>query len=115
VSVDFAELNRLNDLWRRKAKDVDKIDGDVEDVANEIAAEARSTAAGYPKGTGETARSIDVERRGDASYSVVASSRAAFYLEVGSPNTGAPRPFITGPAERALGELVERVGKRVSD
>jgi hypothetical protein len=36
---------------------------------------------------------------------VFAEVREAAFLEYGSPNTGAPRAWLTGPARKAIDEL----------
>ena len=66
-------------------------------TAEEVAAQARATAAGYPKGTGALAADVNVENRGTESL-VFTGQREGYFLEVGSPNTGAPRPWLSGPA-----------------
>lgn len=111
--VDFSDLHRLEAQWRDEAKRLpDDAEDDVDEVVQEVASEARATAAGYPKGTGALAAAVRIVRVGAAAYTVGAAVREAFYLEVGSPNTGGPRPWLTGPAQRALDELVGKIGKR---
>jgi len=116
VSVDYSQINRLREKFAHQAEAMPKIaEDEVDDIGEEVASEARGIAAGYPKGTGALAAAVRVIRVGSAVVSVGAAVREAFYLEVGSPNTGAPRPWLTGPATRALEELLERMSKKAVD
>ena len=116
MSVDYSQINRLRDKFARQAKAFPKVTAtEVSAAGDETAAEAKGIAGGYPKGTGALAAAVQVTRAGGGVVSVGAAVREAWYLEVGSPNTGAPRPWLTGPAVRALDELLDRMSKRAVD
>jgi len=109
--LDTSDLDRLRYLLDRAGDRIDnKAADEVRDVTSRIAAEARSTAAGYPHGTGALAAAVDYEVSGLESR-VFANVREAFYLEYGSPNTGAPRPWLTEPTERGMRDLEDKLGK----
>ena len=74
--------------------------------AQRVASEARSTAAGYPKGTGALAADVNVSVSGNEAH-IFTGQREGYFLEVGSPNTGAPRPWLSGPAEVSAADLGE--------
>jgi hypothetical protein len=61
--------------------------------------------------TGELSRSVQIERLTDGAYRVGAGVRQAFFLEYGSPNTGAPRPWLSAPAMTAQQRVLSEVSK----
>ncbi len=108
VSMDTSELDRLvADLERAAARPTKDRGRVLLETANKIADDARS---GAPVDSGELRSSIYVQ--GSALTKVVGSDvRQAWFLEAGSPSTGAPRPWLTGPAERNIDLLLEKLGK----
>ena len=76
---------------------------------NLTAAAGRQTAAGYPKATGELASEVSTDMGPGLTGRVYANVRQAWFLEVGSPNTGAPRPWLSEPAERSQERLYAHI------
>lgn len=110
ATVDVSEIQRLAALFDKAAS---KIPNDarheLENAARQVQTEAISNAAGMAW-TGALAESVELTM-GDDSARIEANVREAFFLEYGSPNTGAPRPWLSGPAERGAAELEDRLGK----
>lgn len=109
IQVDMSDLKLLErllaDAERSIAVDAVRI---VNRVANQVEREAKQTAASY-NGTGELSRSVRQLGRSDPSGATVAIGapvRQAFFLEFGSPNTGAPRPWLSGPAARGQQDIL---------
>jgi len=109
IQVDMSDLELLErllaDAERAIAVDAVRI---VQRAANRVERESKQTASSY-NGTGELSRSIKQLGRSDpsgATVAVGAQVRQAFFLEYGSPNTGAPRPWLSGPAERAQEDIL---------
>src|SRR4051812_840916 len=65
---------------------------------------ARANAAGYTKGTGALLDAIQSEGS-PVHRRVFAEVREAAILEYGSPNTGAPRAWLTDPARKSVDVL----------
>jgi hypothetical protein len=77
------------------------------EAASAVATAARSTASSYRKGTGRLARSIE-EEADEKGARIWADPREGFFLEYGSPNTGGPRRWLSGPAEEVAGKMGEK-------
>lgn len=105
---DLADLARM--LERAAARPHAERAAVLDRVAREVQAEATAIAATYTKGTGRLVESIELSGT-PVSRRIFADVREAFFLEFGSPNTGAPRPWLTGPAERGAKELFDELGK----
>lgn len=110
VTFDTSELDNLNGLLGEAITRVDKERASaLSHHAELVASTARATVRGYTKGTGVLAEDISVT--GTPLTRVVGSPlREAFFLEFGSPNTGAPRPWLTGPARVEMTELLKELG-----
>lgn len=111
ISLDTSGLDDLNALLqaaiektpRERAKALDA-------TARTVAARASATAGSYTKGTGDLANSVTVSGS-DLTKLVGADLREAWFLEVGSPSTGAPRPWLTGPAMDEVAKLLTKLGE----
>lgn len=111
ISIDTSDLDRLVGLLEAAADRVDNKASDaLRDITGRIASEARATAGGYPHGTGALAAAVEYTTTGLESR-VFADVREAFYLEYGSHNTGAPRPWLSEPTERGARDLADKLGK----
>jgi hypothetical protein len=110
ISFDTSELDGLNEMLSAAAGRVAKERAvALERTATAIRTEAVQTARGYPHATGALAESIDVT--GTPLTKIVGSPlREAFFLEYGSPNTGGPRPWLTGPARVGMTKLLVELG-----
>lgn len=110
-TLNTSDLGRLTRMLDRAADQVDnRAEDAVREVTGRIADEARSTAASYPKGTGALAADINEDTSG-LEARVFTNQREGFYLEYGSPNTGAPRPWLTEPTERGARDLEDKLGE----
>lgn len=109
VTFDTSELDHLNDLLGAAVARVDKERATaLSHHADRVASTAAATARGYTKGTGALASDISVT--GTPLTKIVGSSlREAAFLEFGSPNTGPPRPWLTGPARIEMTELLKEL------
>lgn len=111
ATIDVSDIVYLASLLERAADLApEEAENLLDQVVPRVAAEARATAASYPHATGETAGSIGYDTFGDTRR-VWAASRAAWFLEYGSPNTGAPRAFLSGPAEEASRYILEHMAE----
>lgn len=111
LHADFTDIRRLENEIARAANGALSGAADALDrIVPRVAEEARANAASFPHGTGELARSVEYDTSG-LTRRVHAPVRQAFFLEYGSPNTGAPRPWLTGPAESGQNELVRLIGE----
>lgn len=110
ITFDTSELDNLNALLGAAAARVDKERASaLSHHAEQVASTGRATVRGYTKGTGALADDISVT--GTPLTKVVGSDlREAFFLEFGSPNTGAPRPWLTAPARFEMTELLKELG-----
>jgi hypothetical protein len=112
--VDTTELTRLARELADNADEFDKSIGPVLDrIANGVMTDAVSNANSY-NGTGELAAATKMTRTGNKqmhSRKIGAEVDQALWLEVGSPTTGGPRPWLTGPAAKGhylLGLEIEK-------
>jgi hypothetical protein len=104
---DLKLLERLLDEAQRAVHvDAARI---VQRVGRQVEREAKQTASSY-QGTGELASSLRqftyLADPTGATLRVGAAVRQAFFLEYGSPTTGAPRPWLSGPAERGQEDIL---------
>ena len=112
VGMDMKEIDRLADRLQKAAvRAIPTIEAALTVGALETATQARANAASYG-GTGELSQSVEVEES-PLIRRVLAEPRQGAFLEYGTPNTGAPRPWLSGPAETAqrkfFAELADRV------
>jgi Bacteriophage HK97-gp10, putative tail-component len=114
ISVDVSELNELIAMLERAAERPRKERaGVLRKIGAQVASEARSNASSWftKASTGRLAEGVTVEGRGVSRVAISSPYREGFFLEYGSPNTGAPRPWLTQPAERGVESLLEELGK----
>lgn len=111
VQYDSSELDNLNVLLAAAAARVDRVRArGLATAAQNVRAAGEATARAYPKGTGALADNVTVS--GTALTQVVGSDlREASFLEFGSPNTGAPRPWLTAPAHAEMTQLLKDLGE----
>lgn len=111
ITFDASELDDLNAMLTRAAAKVDTTRSrGLERTARSVRDQAAATARSYPHATGALADSVEVS--GTPLTKVVGSTlREAFFLEFGSPTTGGPRPWLTGPARTEITRLLEELGK----
>lgn len=111
ITFDTSELDDLNAMLTRAAAKVDKTRAaGLMRTAESVKAQAAATARSYPHATGALADSLMIG--GTPLTRIVGSTlREAFFLEFGSPTTGGPRPFLTGPARKEITRLLEELGK----
>lgn len=110
IGFDTSEIDNLQKLLSNAVARVPKerVTG-LDRAAEAVRSQAIEAARGYTKGTGALAD--DIEVRGTPLTKRVGSDlREAFFLEFGSPNTGAPRPFLTGPARIEITKLLVELG-----
>jgi len=111
VTIDTSELDKLNAMLQRAADRTAKERKRALDKAEQTTlTEARATAGSYPNGTGALAASLESGGT-DLTRTVGSAVREAWFLEVGTPKTGAPRPWLTGPAEAAVGDMLTELAK----
>lgn len=109
VSADFSQLRqleRLLDEARRKASTIPNTI--LAPAARRVFTESVANAQGMAD-TGELASSVRLEQtltESGPGYRIGADVRQAFFLEYGSPNTGAPRPWLSAPAQRAVTDVL---------
>jgi hypothetical protein len=111
IEFDTSELDDLSNMLGRTAEKLVKARAlGLARTAESVREQAAATAASYPHATGALAGSLRVS--GTQFTKVVGSDRReALFLEFGSPTTGGPRPFLTGPARTEIGRLAEELGK----
>lgn len=111
VGIDVSELGDLAGMLSRAATRTHaERAAALDKVAHQVQSEATAIASTYTKGTGALASSIEVGGT-PVSRRIFADLREAYFLEFGSPNTGPPRPWLTGPAEKGARELFDELGK----
>lgn len=78
-------------------------------AAEQVKAEAKAIVATYDTdSTGELESVIDIDGT-PASRRIFAEVRQGFFLEYGTPTTGGPRPWLTGPARTAANDLLNEL------
>lgn len=111
VFADFTALDDLNSFLEqaitRTAKERTKA---LDETSEEVRSEAAAIAASYPNGTGALAENVTVSGT-DLTKRVGSDEREGWFLEFGSPNTGGPRPWLTGPADRGAAKMLTRLSK----
>ena len=112
ITVDDSEIKALTRMLRKAGEGcADDADDALDRVVKDVYAEARTNAAGFrTASTGELLGALDYDRSG-FTRRVYADVRQAFFLEYGSPTTGAPRPWLSGPAERGSARLAVELAK----
>lgn len=110
VTFDTSELDDLTTMLVVAAARVDKVRSmGLARTAESVRSQAEATVRGYPHATGALADDLHVS--GTPLTKVVGSTlRESFFLEFGSPTTGGPRPFLTGPARTEITKLLKELG-----
>lgn len=112
ITFDTTEIDGLADLLAtaRERPHKERAD-DLTQTADSIATKSRAIVATYQKdSTGLLGESIQVEGT-PVHKRIFADVREAFFLETGSPNTGGPRDWLTGPAQEGIDEMFERLSR----
>lgn len=112
ISVDTSDLDNLVGLLEAAIERTPKERAAaLLRAGNATEAGARANVATYTKAsTGELASTI--EHTGTPlSRQVGSTVKQAALLEYGTPTTGAPRPWLTGPADAALDEMLNDLAK----
>lgn len=111
ATIDTSELDVLAGLLAHAA---DEAEGETSQLLDKEVPktfeEARSTVAGYPKATGATAASMGHDTEGHTRR-IWAGTKQGALLEYGTPTTGPPRPWLTGPAQRASRRILEEMAE----
>ncbi len=112
LDFDLSQIKDLEAMLDRAAKRPPKERARALDIrANNVAEKARATVATYDrKSTGELGSTIDVTGT-DLTKEIGSPAKQGWYLETGTPNTGAARPWLSGPAEEEQRGLLDDVGK----
>lgn len=115
LTVDTSEIDALAALLAGAAP---RMETDTTRVMDQVASSVVAAAkASVPVASGELRDSVQVERQGGKGYRVRyihAEPRQGYFLEYGSPTTGAPRPWLSGPAQRGAMVLHDEL-MRVAD
>lgn len=110
VEIDTAEIRLLQAILDEKAN-VGRLnrerDQAIEQVAQSVAAEVRSTAA-YR--TGALRGSIRAEHGRDGEWRVLSPLKQALFQEIGTSNHP-PQPAFLPAGERGIGELQRLIGE----
>jgi len=107
ITVDTSDLDELVELLGAAIERTPKERATaLRKAGNTTEAGARANVAGYTKAsTGELAGAI-THVGTDLTRTIGADVKQAALLEYGTPTTGAPRRWLTGPAEAALDDLL---------
>lgn len=115
VSFDTSQIKKLSKLIDDTRRKTSMVAPQVlTSAANRVFVDAVANAQGMAD-TGELASSTRIQRS-DADGALLgfwigADVRQAFFLEYGSPNTGAPRPWLSSPAMRGQIEALSAIQK----
>ena len=107
---DLSELDTLIDLLEESGDEATKRSHRMVDTNTRIVESAARSNAQARADTGELAASVESEVNGFFGK-VSADPRQGWFLEYGSPNTGAPDPWMSAPAERAQDAMLETLAK----
>lgn len=112
VSIDTRDLDVLDWVLGTAAEGAPReSEAALTKAVERVHAQAVSNAAKV-RDTGALMESVDYDTEG-MTRRVWSETREAWFQESGSPTTGAPNPWLTGPARAAVPELlrdIERVG-----
>lgn len=112
ISADYSDLDDLVQLLTRATERPHRERAvALVETAVKVENEARTNAQAFHiDSTGELAAAIT--RAGTPVFQrIFANVRHAAFLEYGSPTTGPPRPWLTGPARRGADDLFERISR----
>jgi hypothetical protein len=107
VTLDTSDLERLGALLDAAARSAPVASDALLDVHGlRVLADATANAGSYTKAsTGELRGAMFYERH-QGVRRIGSNVRQAFFLEYGSPKTGAPDPWLSGPAERETEQML---------
>lgn len=112
ISFDTSDLEHLTELletarersWKERTAALKRI-------AKQVREEATENARAYRKAsTGELVANIEQDGT-PARQWIGAPVRQAFFLEYGSPNTGGPDPWLSGPARKGANQLFAEMAR----
>lgn len=108
VSIDNRDLGVLTQIINRAAVEAPReSERALTRAVEKVHALAVSNASRI-RDTGELMESIDFDTSGNTRR-VWSDTRQAWFQEVGSPTTGDPNPWLTGPARATLPDLLADV------
>ena len=111
ATIDTSELEILRMLLSTAA---DEAEGETSELLDQevrdVYEEAHSTVQSYPKATGATAASMGFDTSGHTRR-IWAGTKQGALLEHGTPTTGPPRPWLSGPAEQASRRILEEMAE----
>lgn len=111
--MDLSEIDELERLLEAAGDDITPAaERAVEFETGVMTAAARANASGR-QDTGELLASIDSEVDG-LDGKLMAMPRQASLLEHGTPSTGAPWPWASGPGERSQEALLDRLKREAA-
>lgn len=80
-------------------------------IGGEVRDESRANAQAFnTDSTGELAAAVDMDGTAARKH-IFANVRQAFFLEYGSPTTGAPRPWMSDPARKGANKLFAEISE----
>lgn len=112
ISFDTSDLDNLDELlatarersWKDRTAALKRI-------AGQVRSEATENARGFQtKSTGELVAHIEQDGT-PARQWIGADVRQAFFLEYGSPTTGPPRAWLSGPARKGANQLFAEMAR----
>jgi len=116
ITIDTSDLKRLSEIFEHAARDAPReSEAALDRAVIKVHALAVLNAARV-RDTGALMESVDYDTEilaGSSTRRVFSDVREAWFQEFGSPHTGAPNPWLTGPAYIVVPELVrdiERLG-----
>lgn len=112
ITADYSDIKDLDALLKRASERPHKVRAqELDRVGAQVESEGRANAAAFHKdSTGELAAAVT--RTGTPVFQrIYANVRQAFFQEYGSPNTGAPNPWLSGPAQKGADELFDELSK----
>lgn len=112
ISVDLSDIVALTAMLGKAAVAAPlKADAILDSEVPKVHAAAVSNALAFHKrSTGELASVTAYDTSGN-SRRVYAPVKQAAFLEYGTPNTGAPNPWMTGPAEAGSRRILTQMAE----
>lgn len=110
VTVDTSDVERALKIFEAAAERVERVSDQALTAAVVGAAGEAIRNASAPdfRDTGATADGVQWDTSGEVRR-IGSPTRAAWFNEVGSPNTGAPNPWLSAPARRAAEEMFDAI------
>ncbi|MCB0966274.1 MAG: hypothetical protein KDB37_05515 [Ilumatobacter sp.] len=110
--IDYSEVDRLAELLGAAGEQARDVSNEELTLATVRAAADAHANARRMADTGETAAELQWDTSGEARR-IWSTTRASRFQEFGSPNTGPPNPWLTGPARAASTRLAEAMASRI--